>query len=386
MKARYLLRPSLFAALASALVGCRESLIEPESTAPIRIGLQAPLTGDMAYEGTGIQKAVTLLVEQTNAAGGIGGRQVELLVEDDRGSAAQAAVAANRLIERGAIAVIGGYNSTATEVSAAIHNQAGVLQITPSATATQISQNGYARFFRTCGTDDRQGIFAAELIDEGMGYSRVALLHDFSIYARGLADWTRVSLQQRGLSVVYEDGINPETQDFRRTLADIAGSGAQVVYFTGYWGQAGLLLGQAAEAGLDAQWMLGDASNNPEVIRMAGVENARGVIITTVPLPGDIDTDMARTFRAAFAARYGSEPESVYWVEAADAYRLIEQAIRGTGSTDAARLADYLHHDLRSFAGITGTIEGFDANGDRRGTLYRAYVVDAAGVIVPYQR
>ena len=377
--------PALFAALLGALVGCGESVVVPESANPIRIGLQAPLTGDMAYEGTGMQKAVSMLVEQTNAAGGIAGRPLELLVEDDRGSAAQAAVAANRLIERGVIAVIGGYNSTATEVSAAVHSQAGLLQITPAATATPISRNGYARFFRTCGTDDRQAMFVAELIDQQLGYSRVALLHDFSIYARGLADWTRASLVQRGLNVVYEDGINPDGSDFRRSLADIAASGAQVVYFTGYWRQAGLLLEQAAQAGLHAKWMLGDASNNPEVVRMAGVDNARGVIITTAPLPGDLDYEAARTFRSAYAARYGGEPESVYWVLAADAYRLIEQAIRSTGSTDPARLAGYLHGEVRGFAGISGTIDGFDANGDRLGTMYKAYVVDSSGAIVPYR-
>jgi branched-chain amino acid transport system substrate-binding protein len=381
MKARCL----LILVLLAATGGCRDSPVEPDPGAPIRVGLQAPLTGEMAYEGIGFRKAITLLIEQTNAAGGIGGREVELLIEDDRGSAAQAAVAANRLVAHGAVAVIGGYNSTATEVSAAVYDEAGLLQITPSATATDLSRNGYPRFFRTCASDDRQGVFAAELIDGKLSLSRVALLHDFSSYARGLTESTRASLEQRGLSVVYHGGINPAGQDFRRTLAEIAASGAEVVYFTGYWEQAGLLLAQAPQVGLQVQWLLGNAANNPEVIRIAGVENARGTIITSEPLPSDLDSPEAARFLADFRARWGEEASSVWWLMAADAYRLLEHALRSTGSTDATRLAEYLHREVRDFAGITGTIEGFDARGDRLGTIHRAYVVDAAGAIVPYR-
>jgi branched-chain amino acid transport system substrate-binding protein len=381
MKARWLLLLVLLAAPG----GCRDSPVEPDPGAPIRIGLQAPLTGEMADEGIGFQRAITLLIEQTNAAGGIGGREVELLIADDRGSASQAAVAANRLVARGVVAVIGGYNSTATEISAAVYDEAGLLQITPSASATHLSQNGYARFFRANVPDDRVGTFAAELIDEKLSLSRVALLHDHSVYATGLAQWTRAALEQRGLSVAFDDGIDPASRDLRRTLAEIAASGAEVVYFTGYWEQAGLLLAQAPQVGLRVQWLLGSAAGNPEVIRIAGVENARGTIITSVPFPGDLDNEEARTFRASYATRYGSEPESVYRLLAADTYRLLEHALRSTGSTDAARLAEFLRREVRDFAGITGPIEGFDARGDRLGTIHRAYVVDAAGAIVPYR-
>ncbi|MFH1144540.1 MAG: branched-chain amino acid ABC transporter substrate-binding protein, partial [Candidatus Eisenbacteria bacterium] len=108
----------------------------------VKIGLQGPMTGDYAYEGKGFERAVRLLADQVNASGGILGRQVRLLVEDDAGDPTQSALVAQRLVDEGAIAVIGAYNSTATEPASEIYNEAGVLQITPSSTAVRLTQKG----------------------------------------------------------------------------------------------------------------------------------------------------------------------------------------------------------------------------------------------------
>lgn len=370
----------LIITLALTLAGCVPAA---QQKGTIKIGLQGPMTGDYAYEGKGFEQAVKLLVEQTNAAGGINGQQVELFVEDDKGDPKESALVADRMVAKKVVAVIGAYNSTATEPASEIYNREGILHITPSSTATRLTTKGYQQFFRVCFLDDRQGLFAAEFMSKVLGNKNVAVLHDNSTYAQGLAEWTKKYLEERGVNVVFYDAINPADKDFTPTLTKLKGVNAETVYFTGYHAQGGLLLKQAPEVGLKVQWMMGNASNNPELIQIAGVENAAGVIFTTEPLPSDLDYPEAKKFIADFKAKYGAEPTSVWWVMAADAYRVIEHAIKTTNSTDPKKLAEFLHKDFKNFPGITGPILGFDEKGDRLGTIHKAYLIGADGSIKP---
>lgn len=350
---------------------------------PILIGLEAPLTGDYAYEGKGMEQAVSLLVKQTNDAGGLLGRPVQLIVEDDKGDPKEAALVADRLKSQKVMAVIGSYNSTATEAAQAIYDEAGILHITPSSTATRLSEKGYQRFFRACFLDDRQGLFAAQYMVDELKAQKIGILHDNSTYAKGLADWTKKYLEERGATVAFFDAINPKDKDFSPVLTKIKDAGLDAIYFTGYHAQGGLLLRQSKDIGLEIQWLMGNASNNPELIEIAGLENAVGTIITTEPLPGDLPYDMAKQFIQDFKAAYGAEPTSVWWVMAADAYLIIKHAVEATQSTDPAVLANYLHNDFKGMDGITGRIEGFDERGDRLGTIHKAYVIDEQGKFVP---
>lgn len=352
----------------------------------LKIGLQGPMTGDYAYEGKGFEKSIKLLVDQTNAAGGINGQQVELIVEDDKGDPTEASLVADRLVSKKVVAVIGGYNSSATEPASKIYNDNGLLHITPSSTATRLTTKGYQQFFRVCFLDDRQGLFAAEFVTKVLGFTKVAVLHDNSTYAQGLAEWTKKYLEERGVTVVFYDAINPKDNDFSPTLTNLKGANPEVVYFTGYHAQGGLLLKQAPGVGLKVQWMMGNASNNPELIQIAGLENVKGTLITTEPLPSDLDYPEATKFIADYKAKYNEDPTSVWWVMSADAYRVIENAMKTTKSTDPKKLAEYLHKDFKNFPGITGPIIGFDEKGDRLGTIHKAYVVDDAGKIVPYAK
>ncbi|MEJ2738009.1 MAG: branched-chain amino acid ABC transporter substrate-binding protein, partial [Anaerolineae bacterium] len=293
----------------------------------IKIGLEGPMTGDYAYEGQGFQKVVELLVEQTNEAGGILGRQVELVIEDDAGDPTQAALVAQRLVDAEVDAVIGAYNSTATEPASEIYNDAGILHITPSSTATGLTQKGFPRFFRVCFLDDKQGLFAATFAKDVLGVQNFGILHDNSTYAQGLAEHTRRYAEEMGLNVAFYDAINPDDQDFTPILTNIGGAGLDAIYFTGYHAQGGLLLKQSAELGLDLQWMMGNASNNPELIQIAGVENAAGTYVTTEPLPKDVPYPEAEQFVQDFEDKYGETPDSVWWMMAGEAYNVIRYAM-----------------------------------------------------------
>jgi branched-chain amino acid transport system substrate-binding protein len=349
----------------------------------IKIGLEGPMTGDYALEGQGFEKALKLLVDQANAAGGINGQKVELLVEDDKGDPKEASLVADRLASKKIMAVIGAYNSGATEPASAIYNRENILHITPSSTATRLTQKGYQNFFRTAFLDDRQGLFAADYLTKVQNAKNIAILHDNSTYAQGLAEWTKKYLEERGAKVVFYDAINPKDTDFTATLTKIKAANPDAIYFTGYYAQGGLLLKQAPQVGLKTQWLGGNAMNNPDLIKIAGLDNAKGVIVTTEPLPSDLDYPEAKKFIADYKAKYGAAPDSVWTVMAADAFRVIEQAIKATKSTDPKKLAEYLHKDFKNFPGITGPILGFDEKGDRNGTIHKAYIINDKGEFVP---
>jgi len=359
------------------IAGCGDS-------GAIKIGLEGPMTGDYAYEGQGFEKAVSMLVEQTNEAGGLLGREIELIVEDDAGDPTQAALVAQRLVDAGVVAVIGAYNSTATEPASEIYNDAGILHVTPSSTATRLTEKGFERFFRVCFLDDRQGLFAATFADEVLGVQNLGILHDNSTYAQGLAEHTRRYAEEAGINVAFYDAINPDDQDFTPILTNIGGAGLDAIYFTGYHAQGGLLLKQAKELGLDLTWMMGNASNNPELVQIAGLENAVGTYITTEPLPKDVDYPEARKFVSDFEAEYGEPPASVWWMMSAEAFNVIRYAIEQTDSTDSEVLADFLHNEAKDINGITGPILGWDEKGDRLGTIHLAYIIDENGDFVVY--
>jgi branched-chain amino acid transport system substrate-binding protein len=353
-----------------------------KETGTIKIGLEGPMTGDYAYEGQGFEKAVKLLAEQTNEAGGLLGRQIELVIEDDAGDPTQAALVAQRLVDADVVAVIGAYNSTATEPASEIYNEAGLLHVTPSSTATGLTEKGFKRFFRVCFLDDRQGLFAATFAKDVLGVQNFGILHDNSTYAQGLAEHTKRYAEEMGINVAFYDAINPDDQDFSPILTNIGAAGLDAIYFSGYHAQGGLLLKQTGELGLDLNWVMGNACNNPELIQIGGLENAVGTYITTEPLPKDVDYPEARQFVADFQEAYDMMPDSVWWMMAAEAFNVIRYAIEQTESTDSEVLANFLHNEAKDLNGITGPILGWDEKGDRLGTIHLAYIIDESGALI----
>jgi len=358
------------------LAGCKKE------AGTIKIGLEGPMTGDYAYEGKGFEKAVNLLVEQVNEKGGLLDRDVELVIEDDAGDPTQAALVAQRLVDAKVVAVIGAYNSTATEPASAIYDEAGILHITPSSTATRLTEKGFKRFFRVCFLDDRQGLFAAKFMKDALGAQKVGIMHDNSTYAQGLAEHTKRYAEEMGLNVAFYDAINPDDTDFTPVLTNIGAVGLDVIYFTGYHAQGGLLLKQSADLGQALTWAMGNACNNPELVQIAGVENAAGTYVTTEPLPKDVDYPEARQFVSDFEAKYGESPDSVWWMMAAEAFNVISYAIEQAESTDSEVLAKFLREEMKDFPGLTGPVLGWDEKGDRLGTIHLAYVINENGEFV----
>lgn len=348
--------------------------------APVKIGLMAPITGVFASEGQDMKKILDILVEETNKSGGINGEKVELVVEDDGSTPRSAATAASRLVAQNVSAVVGTYGSAVTEASQDIYDEAGIVQIGTGSTSIRLTAKGMKRFFRTSPRDDEQGRVFNQTV-KNLGFKKLAILHDNSAYARGLADETRDLIEKdKSATIVFFDALVPGERDYSAILTKIKGVRPDAILFTGYYNEAGLLLRQMKELKWSVPMVGGDATNNLDLVKIAGKNPAKGYYFISPPMPSDIDNDKTRNFLKAFEAKYAGQPSSIWTVLAGDAYLVIVEAIRARG-VDPADIADYLHKDLKNFNGLTGPI-AFDEKGDRVNALYRLYQVNSEGTFV----
>ncbi|CDH46596.1 MAG: branched-chain amino acid ABC transporter substrate-binding protein [Candidatus Competibacteraceae bacterium] len=346
----------------------------------VKIGLMAPLTGSWASEGQGMKKIVELLAEQQNAKGGVLGQKIEVVTEDDGGDPRTASLAAQRLTTQGVAAVVGTYGSSVTEASQAIYDEARIPQIANGSTAIRLTEKGFKLFFRTAPRDDEQGRMAAQTIEK-LSFKKVAILHDSTSYAKGLAQEANDLLKKKGAEVVFFDALTPGERDYNAILTKLKGAKPEVVLFTGYYPEAGLLLRQKKEMNWKVPFIGGDATNNPDLVKIAGKEAAEGFYFLSPPVPQDLDTPEAKAFLADYQKKYGEAPASIWAVLAGDGFRVAAAGIAGAKSTEGGKIAAYLHKDLKNFSGLSGPIS-FDAKGDREGDVYRVYQVDAEGKFV----
>ena len=365
---------TLVAAVGLALGGGMAQAVDT-----VKIGLMAPLTGSWASEGQGMKKIVELLAEQQNAKGGVLGQKIEVVTEDDGGDPRTASLAAQRLTTKGVVAVVGTYGSSVTEASQTIYDEAGIPQIANGSTAIRLTEKGFKKFFRTAPRDDEQGRMAAQTIEK-LGFKKVAILHDSTSYAKGLADEANALLKKKGTEVVFFDALTPKENDYTAILTKLKGANPDVVLFTGYYPEAGLLLKQKKGMNWNVLFIGGDATNNVDLVKIAG-KAAEGFYFLSPPQPQDLDTPDAKAFLADYQKKYNELPPSIWAVLAGDGFRVVVAGIAGAKSTDGVKVADYLHKDLKNFSGLSGPI-AFDTKGDREGEVYRVYKVDAEGKFV----
>jgi branched-chain amino acid transport system substrate-binding protein len=333
----------------------------------------APMTGSWASEGLEMKQVLELLAQKINTSGGLLGKNVEIIVEDDGGDPRTAALAAQRLATSGIVGVIGTYGSSITEATQTIYDEEGIIQIANGSTAVRLTGKGLKHFFRTCPRDDEQGRVAAQTI-QNLGFKKVAILHDNTTYAKGLADETKGHLKANQINICFFDALTPGERDYSTILTMLKGKNPDFVFFTGYYPEAGLLLRQKRELNWKTPFMGGDATNHPDLIKIAGRDAAEGFRFVSAPLPKDLPFRQARIFVEDYLSNYGNKPNSIYALLAGDGFRVLTHAIEKTKSLEKKMLSDYLHHRLRSFRGLTGRIT-FNDKGDRIGDIYSNYKV-----------
>ena len=345
------------------------------ASGPIKIGVQAPITGSYAAEGQGIENGVKLLAKQQNAEGGLLGRKLKVVVCDDEGKPAQAAICARKLVNDGVIAVIGTYTSGAALAAAPIYSAANVIQ-TSDGTSDELTQKGWKTFFRNAPPNSAEAVFTAKYLVKVKQYKRIAILSDHSSYATGLADSAEKAIKDAGGNIVAKDFINAGTQDYSAVLTKLKSTNPDVLYFSGYYTDGGLIRAQMVQLGMKAVFVGGDANQNAAFAKIAG-NAAKGAIIVNVPDPKNLPYPEAKKFLADYIHAYGSAPPSIYTFTNADGLRAVIAAVKSTKSTDTSKLIPWLHN-MKSFQGVTGPFT-WDAKGERIGSPFAAFEVQADG-------
>ncbi|MBB5445052.1 branched-chain amino acid ABC transporter substrate-binding protein [Paraburkholderia sp. WSM4177] len=374
-------RQTTFAGMAAAvalLVGMAPGSALSQG-ATIKIGVPVPLSGSSANAGTDIVNGAKLAAARINAAGGVLGKQIELVPEDDACDAQTAVQAAQKLVDAGVVAVAGGYCSSAALPESTTFHRAGIPYVLDASTNPQLTEMGYDNVFRTIGRDDQQGPFAASFMKDVLHAKHVAVIDDNTTYSKGLAQNTVQALKKGGVDVVYANSITPGQMDYSPTLTRVSSLKPDVIYYTGYFSEAGLLVKEARQLGLKMTFMGGDATNDPTLMKTAGPA-ADGMIITTAPLAQFLSG--AHAYVDDYTKAYGQAP-GPYSVYEYDAVGVTAKAIADAKSAQPAAITAALHK-ISNYPGATGTI-AFNPKGDRSKAVYITIIVHNDN-FEPYQR
>jgi ABC-type branched-subunit amino acid transport system substrate-binding protein len=358
----------IFAAVALTTAACGSSASSGSSggqggQGAILIGVPVPLSGEYASAGTDILHGAQLAAKDINAKGGVNGKKIQIVSQDDACQASTGSQAAQKLISQGIVAAAGGYCSTAAFPELQAFHRMGIPYVMDASTNPQLTEQHFAEAFRTIGRDDEQGPIAASFITGFLHGKRVAVGNDNSTYAKGLADATVSALQQDGAQVVFNNALTPGQSDYTSFLTKIGQAKPDVFYYTGYYPEFGLLLKEAKQLGLKFTMMGGDANNDPTLIKTAG-SAASGAMMTTAPLAQFLGS--AKSYVDAYQSAYGSSP-GPYSSYEYDAVGVVAQAIRNAHSTTPSKITAGLKSI--SYRGITGDFH-FDSVGDRKPANY----------------
>ena len=340
------------------------------------LGVAGPLTGSIAHQGKDDENGVALAIAQANARSlRIGGKVVtfRMMSEDDQGDPKIGTTVAQKLVDARVAAVIGHLNSGVTIPASEIYNKAGIPVISGSATNPALTERGLKGVFRTVGRDDQQGPAIAAYIAGELKGRRVAIVDDKTAYGEGLANEVEKSLRAANVTIVGRERTTDKETDFKAILTRIKNKRPDVVFHGGMDATGGLIVKQARELGITAQFAFGDGACTEEMAQLAGPAG-EGLACSQAGLPA---AAASKEFREAFIPKYGET--KLYAPFFYDAANVVIEAMKRADSTDPAKFVAEMYKV--SLTGATGKIE-FDAKGDRKDaemTIFRMQ----GGKIVP---
>ena len=341
----------------------------------VKIGVQAPITGKYANEGQGIDNFVRLIVEEKNKAGGLLGKQIEVVTCDDEAKAQKAAICAKKLVNAGVFAVIGSYTSGATEAAQTTYFRNKVLQ-TSDGTSDSLIKRKYWTFFRNSFPNSAQGNFTADYFVNVKKYKKIVVLSDYSSYSTGLADSTVKAIEGLGAKVAFRGKVKSGTQNFTAILTKIKAMKPDVIYFSGYYTDGGLIRVQQKQLGINADFVGGDSNDNPDFLKLAG-KAAEGVYLVNVPTPDMLPYEEAKKYLTAYENKFNMKPPSIWAVVNADGLRAVIHGVEQTKSFDTKKISDYIRN-MKDFPGITGPFN-IREDGERIGASLMVYEIQKDG-------
>ena len=344
----------------------------------VRIGHVGPISGASAHLGKDNENGAKMAVEELNAKGfTLGGKKVklELLLEDDGADPKQGTAVAQKLVDAKVHGVIGHLNSGTTVPASKIYHDAGIPQISPSATTPQYTKQGFKSAFRVVANDNKLGGTLGAYAVDTLKAKNIAVIDDRSAYGQGVADEFVKGAKKKfpGVKIVGKEFTNPNATDFTAILTSIKAKKPDLIFFGGMDAVGGPMLKQARELGIKSAFTFGDGACTEEMAKLAG-NAAEGMVCSQAGLPKEA---ASKEFVDAFKAKYGEIKQyAPYFYDATNA---VIEAMKKANSADPAKFAPEIFNV--SFQGATGMVE-FDAKGDRKGaevTIFRLQ----GGKIVP---
>src|ERR1700712_17897 len=330
------MKASLLAGLALGL------LVTGTAQAQIKIGVAGSITGPNAAFGAQIKNGASQAVEDINKAGGVKvgdkKQKFEMSTGDDASDPKQGVSVANKFASEGVKMVVGDYNSGVSIPASDVYLDAGIIQVTPASTNVKFTERGMWNTFRTCGRDDQQGAVAGTYLASHFKGKKVAVVHDKTPYGKGLADETQKAMEAKGLKSVLYEGINPGEKDYSALVSKLKQAGIDAIYYGGLHTEAGLIIRQVRDQGLNAPMMSGDGITDKEFAQIAG-PGAEGTYMTFGP--DARKNPNAKDAVAKFKAK-GIDPEA-YTLYSYASVQILAQAATEAKSTDPKKIAEYMH-------------------------------------------
>ena len=303
----------------------------PLAHADITIGLIAPLTGPVAAYGDQVKNGAQTAVDEINKKGGILGEKVVLELADDAGEPKQGVSAANKVVGDGIRFVVGPVTSGVAIPVSDVLAENGVLMVTPTATAPDLTKRSLTNVLRTCGRDDQQAEVAAKYVLKNFKDKRVAIVNDKGAYGKGLADAFKATLNAGGITEVVNDAITPGDKDFSALTTRIKSEKVDLVYFGGYHPEGGLLARQLHDLAANATIIGGDGLSNTEFWAI-GTDAAAGTIFTNA----SDATKNPDSKAAAEALAAKNIPAEAFTLNAYAAVEVLKAGIEKAGSAEDA--------------------------------------------------
>ena len=357
---------SSFATCCSLILITLPSLSAQAAT-PLKIAIPNAMSGPVTQYGDMLRYGALTAVEQLNAAGGALGRPIEAVLMDDVCEPKQAVNVANQVVSQGIRYVVGHSCSGGAIPASAIYEDEEVVYITPAATAPQLTdRQPYHYVFRSIGRDDQQGPVAVRYLLDHVKPKKVAVLHDKQSYGEGIARVVKAQLDAHRVPVVAYEGVQVGDSDYSAVISKLKALGVDFVYFGGYHPEMGLLLRQAREQSLQAQFMGAESAGNAQVSAIAGAAS-EGMLVT---LPADFSSDPANAAVVRAFAEKKRPIDGAFQLTTYAAIKVIVDAINASQTDDTKVVAKYIHNN--SFKTPIGEL-AFDPKGDLKAFKFAVF-------------
>src|ERR1051325_5251435 len=322
-------------------------------TGTITVGYYGDLSGRTSSFGQSTKNGVEMAADEINKAGGIDGRTVQIITEDDQGEPNKAATVVTKLINQDKVMALLGEVASSNSLAAAPKAQeAKIPMISPSSTNPAVTQVG-DYIFRVCFIDPFQGEVMAKFSANNLKAKKAAILYDFnSDYSRGLYQFFKRSFTSLGGQIVSEQSYTQGDRDFSGQLTAIRSVSPDVIYVPGYYGEVGVISNQTKQLGIKAPLLGGDGWDAPQLWQLGGASLNGNYISNHYSV--DDPSPAIRKFVADFKGRYGVQPDALAAL-GYDAMKVLADAIKRAGTTENTKLRDAIAQ-TKDFPGVTGKI------------------------------